>query len=24
VKHHPEQIGLYDTTVDIREYRREY
>ena len=24
VKHHPEQIGLYDTTVDIREYRGEY
>ena len=24
VKHHPEQIGLYDTTVDVREYRGEY
>ena len=24
VKHHPEQIGLYDTTVDIREYRGAY
>lgn len=24
VKHAPEQIGLYDTTVDIREYRGEY
>lgn len=24
VKHHPEQIGLYDTTVDIREYHGEY
>lgn len=24
VKQHPEQIGLYDTTVDIREYRGEY
>ena len=24
VKHTPEQIGLYDTTVDIREYRGEY
>ena len=24
VKHHPEQIGLYDTTVNIREYHGEY
>ena len=24
VKHHSEQIGLYDTTVDIREYKGEY
>ena len=24
VKHHPEHIGLYDTTVDVREYRGEY
>ena len=23
-KHHPEHIGLYDTTVDVREYRGEY
>ena len=24
VKHRPEHIGLYDTTVDVREYRGEY